>query len=1072
MNRTKNQLLEASNQVKNETVEGANTADRVGGILYDIAEHIQDVTITPKKATGTEIAEYSINGQTGKLFAPNGGGGEPSDPGYQRSYFLNVDKTASVVAPLPSHYQASNDTFVDTRTEPSRVWDSGNHNPESNQFTYAIWVYFNSNDEIITIDGPVNLMNGGGTNGEDGEEIEWAYIRFSQELTPSEINTMRTYLSQCKKEGTYANDAHKWDPSTQQYVSCTFEDEDAVPVAWEDNAQGVDDQGHQYEYAAFRRSQNDSSGNRTWGDDYFHGPLLWSAYGKQGLDGDGIEYIFYADPAGVAPTGDINRPDRWTNDADFQDEEYIRSGSDWVDNPIDLDSASYGPGSKQWVSVRKKKIVAPATVPLWQAYSEPALWSGVGLDGVVDGYTVSSDNPTMLVTTDPEGTVDSFTDSTTYEVFHNGVRVDYTSDPSEASTHFMLSVGTISRSDGGATTGISAAPASGGKIVVTLTNVANLDGVNISIAVVVALPNGDTRNSKITVTGLAASEGGYAISLYTGASNIRTDYYEQNVVPTSLAIGVRVGKGSNPVVYYSGASGGNAAEDKGYHFKYYYDNSGTHIAQLGPISVATGHSSLTVELYKDNGATFLESLTLPYVKDGAPGIGIAAVNYSIAVLSTSVALQSSANTVSGSLTFKVLKTTGGSTQEITTSPFNGTGGDGETIHVTINGSTRTASYSSGKWTASYSGTYNSSYPFSQIYVQSATNTIVASTTIPIIRDGSTVVQGLDAVVMRFRSYTAIANGTENPWYGNIQNGTTPYEDGVIYKDIIIFDGANGDNSYYYVVPTNQDARGPQWAANNPPANASTGQVGSAWVHFINMGDAAFQALLAKYAYIENLTANEIIITRNNSPVAGMTRGTAVDPSHNPLPGITRGNIRIWAGFDPSTGDLQRSKFYVTEDGFLHAENAEIVGSLLYHDVVTEYSGEYIAIADQVGTSRHTNIKGDIFIVGSSYSVFRISFPPAYIFPGAMLKVVITTQIDFEIFITRLSDEESEYTDNYNEVYNGFVNALNGSNWGVGSFTGTTQGSAGKDLAYSTMEFVSVKHPVHQSYYVWMLIDAK
>jgi len=45
-----------------------------------------------------------------------------------------------------------------------------------------------------------------------------------------------------------------------------------------------------------------------------------------------------------------------------------------------------------------------------------------------------------------------------------------------------------------------------------------------------------------------------------------------------------------------------------------------------------------VELYKDNGNTFLESLTLPYVKDGAPGIGIAAVNYSIAVLSTSVAV--------------------------------------------------------------------------------------------------------------------------------------------------------------------------------------------------------------------------------------------------------------------------------------------------------------------------------------------------------------------------------------------------------------------------------------------------
>jgi hypothetical protein len=40
MSRTKEQLLAASNQVKNETQQGANTADRIGGILYDISEHI------------------------------------------------------------------------------------------------------------------------------------------------------------------------------------------------------------------------------------------------------------------------------------------------------------------------------------------------------------------------------------------------------------------------------------------------------------------------------------------------------------------------------------------------------------------------------------------------------------------------------------------------------------------------------------------------------------------------------------------------------------------------------------------------------------------------------------------------------------------------------------------------------------------------------------------------------------------------------------------------------------------------------------------------------------------------
>jgi hypothetical protein len=80
MSRTKEQLLAASNQVKNETQQGANTADRIGGILYDISEHIGEgggggggdtITINPTGFTdGEKIADYSINGQSGVLKAP------------------------------------------------------------------------------------------------------------------------------------------------------------------------------------------------------------------------------------------------------------------------------------------------------------------------------------------------------------------------------------------------------------------------------------------------------------------------------------------------------------------------------------------------------------------------------------------------------------------------------------------------------------------------------------------------------------------------------------------------------------------------------------------------------------------------------------------------------------------------------------------------------------------------------------------------------------------------------------------------------------------------------------------
>ena len=42
MSKTKEELLTASNQVKNETQSGANSAERVGGLFYDIVEYMDE----------------------------------------------------------------------------------------------------------------------------------------------------------------------------------------------------------------------------------------------------------------------------------------------------------------------------------------------------------------------------------------------------------------------------------------------------------------------------------------------------------------------------------------------------------------------------------------------------------------------------------------------------------------------------------------------------------------------------------------------------------------------------------------------------------------------------------------------------------------------------------------------------------------------------------------------------------------------------------------------------------------------------------------------------------------------
>jgi hypothetical protein len=85
----------------------------------------------------------------------------------------------------------------------------------------------------------------------------------------------------------------------------------------------------------------------------------------------------------------------------------------------------------------------------------------------------------------------------------------------------------------------------------------------------------------------------------------------------------------------------------------------------------------------------------------------------------------------------------------------------------------------------------------------------------------------------------------------------------------------------------------------------------------------------------------------------------------------------------------------------------------------------------------------------------------------MVKINITQNITYNMFVTRKHDEEAEYKDVQGEVYNGFVNALDSThgNWGVSSFQFTRN-------QYKSIELVAVENPVYKGYYVWMLIDAK
>lgn len=83
-------------------------------------------------------------------------------------------------------------------------------------------------------------------------------------------------------------------PGVSDTAPTSVDEDDDVPEGWSDNPSGVD-LSHKYEWMCQRTKP--AGHNQSWGP--WIGPFVWSAYGEQGMDGDGIEYIYRNDLTNV-----------------------------------------------------------------------------------------------------------------------------------------------------------------------------------------------------------------------------------------------------------------------------------------------------------------------------------------------------------------------------------------------------------------------------------------------------------------------------------------------------------------------------------------------------------------------------------------------------------------------------------------------------------------------------------------------------------------------------------------------------------------------------------------------------
>lgn len=179
-----------------------------------------------------------------------------------------------------------------------------------------------------------------GVDGRDGDNIEFIYLRSKTEQNLDS-------------------------PENSQ-------ESNFIPGGWSDRPQGVTSEWI-YEYFSMRKK----SGG-IWSD--WSEPSLWSKYGENGQDGDGVQYIYCRNNGEKSPANPT--PIDWETNEDYQNEdgEYIPSNTDfiWSDDPQGVNETK----QYEWVAVRKYKIDENSNGKRrWQKFSNPSVWAKYGKTG-------------------------------------------------------------------------------------------------------------------------------------------------------------------------------------------------------------------------------------------------------------------------------------------------------------------------------------------------------------------------------------------------------------------------------------------------------------------------------------------------------------------------------------------------------------------------------------------------------------------------------------------------------------------------------------------------------------------
>ena len=168
---------------------------------------------------------------------------------------------------------------------------------------------------------------------------------------------------------------------------------------WEEHPQGIS-----ADYKAEFMCQSTYSEEEGWSQ--WAGPFLWSSWGEDGMDGDGIEYLFAITNNNTdAEKEELKNklpkskdfPDKWQEPEIW---DIIRkSGIEYVYFPWTDDPKDVGPNEPyEWVSIRRRKWDKSLSKGVYGEFSDPIFWAKwtkdpiiVDLSNEMDSVTTGSD---------------------------------------------------------------------------------------------------------------------------------------------------------------------------------------------------------------------------------------------------------------------------------------------------------------------------------------------------------------------------------------------------------------------------------------------------------------------------------------------------------------------------------------------------------------------------------------------------------------------------------------------------------------------------------------------------------